>query len=61
MSSRAEENKAIVRRFEEELAKGNLDIIDEMLSPDFVDRSLMSGQGTTGEDYKRSMEEIVVA
>jgi predicted ester cyclase len=61
VSSRAEENKAIVRRFEEELAKGNLDIIDELLSPDFVDRSLMPGQGPTREDYKRSMEEILEA
>ena len=52
-----EENKAIVRRFEEEVAKGNLDVIDELLSPDFVDRSLMPGQGPTREDYKRSMEE----
>ena len=28
-----EENKAIARHFEEELSKGNLDIIDELLSP----------------------------
>jgi steroid delta-isomerase-like uncharacterized protein len=59
--SSAEENKAIVRRFLEELAKGNLDVIDELLSPDFVDRSLMPGQGSTREDYKRSMEEILEA
>jgi ketosteroid isomerase-like protein len=57
VSSEAEENKAIVRRFEEELAKGNLDVIDELLSPDFVDRSLMPGQGPTREDYKLSMKE----
>ena len=56
-----EENKAIVRRFEEEVAKGNLDVIDELLSPDFVDRSLMPGQGPTREDYKRSVEEIYKA
>jgi predicted ester cyclase len=54
----AEENKAIARRFEEELAKGNLDVIDELLSPDFVDRSLLPGQGSTREDFKRSLEEI---
>jgi predicted ester cyclase len=56
--SSAEENKAIARRFEEELAKGNLDVIDELLSPDFVDRSLLPGQGSTREDFKRSLEEI---
>ena len=40
--SSAEENKAIVHRFlVEHMAKGNLDIIDELVAPDFVDRSLM--------------------
>jgi hypothetical protein len=34
MSSRAEENKAIVRLFlEEEVAKKNFDVIDELLAP----------------------------
>ena len=56
--SSAEENKAIVRRLVEEQAKGNLDVIDELLAPDFVDLSLVSGQGPTREDYKRSLEEI---
>ena len=56
--SSAEENKAIVRRFLEELVKGNLDIIDELLVPDFVDCALMPGQGSTREDFKRTMEEI---
>jgi len=59
--SSAEENKVIVRRFLEELAKGNLDVIDELLSPDFVDRSLMPGQGSTREDFKRSVAEILEA
>jgi serine phosphatase RsbU (regulator of sigma subunit)/ketosteroid isomerase-like protein len=56
--SSAEENKAVVRRFLEELVKGNFDVVDELLSPDFVDRSLMPGQGSTREDYKRSVAEI---
>jgi steroid delta-isomerase-like uncharacterized protein len=56
--SSAEENKAIVRRFLEELVKGNLDVIDELLVPDFVDRALMAGQGSTREDFKRTIEEI---
>src|SRR5215212_6191581 len=59
--SSAEENKVIVRRYLEELAKGNLDVIDELLSPDFVDRSLMPGQGSTREDFKRSVAEILEA
>ena len=37
----AEENKALVRRFVEELDRGNLDVIDELLAPDFVDRSML--------------------
>jgi serine phosphatase RsbU (regulator of sigma subunit)/predicted ester cyclase len=56
-----EENKALVRRFLEEQAKGNLDMIDELLSPDFVDRSLLPGQGPTREDFKRSVAEILDA
>jgi steroid delta-isomerase-like uncharacterized protein len=56
--SSAEENKAIVRRFLEELVKGNLDVIDELLVPDFVDRALMPGQGSTREDFKRTIAEI---
>ncbi len=35
----ADENKAIFRRFMKELRKGNLEIIDEVCSPDFVFRS----------------------
>jgi ketosteroid isomerase-like protein len=57
--SPTEENKALVRRFLEELARGNLDVIDELLAPDFVDRSLMPGQGPTREGFKRSVAEIL--
>src|SRR5215217_1217370 len=60
-SMSVEENKALVRRFLEELVRGNLDVIDELLSPDFVDRSLMPGQGSTREDFKRSVAEILEA
>jgi serine phosphatase RsbU (regulator of sigma subunit)/predicted ester cyclase len=60
VSSEAEENKAIARRFlEETMAKGNLDVIDELAAPDFVDRSLMPGQGPTREDFKRSVAEAL--
>jgi predicted ester cyclase len=57
--SAPEKNKALVRRFLEELDNGNLAIIDELLSPDFVDHSLMPGQGPTREDFKRSVAEIL--
>ena len=45
--SKAEKNKAIVGRFVEQLVKGNLGVMDELLVPDFVDRSLVAGQGST--------------
>ena len=61
MSSEAEQNKAIVCRFLEELTRGNLDVIDELLSSDFVDRALMPGQGSTREDFKRTIAEILEA
>ena len=35
-----ENNKAIVRRFTEELNKGNIGIMDELFSPDFVHPAL---------------------
>jgi predicted ester cyclase len=54
-----EQNKAIARRLEEELAKGNLHVIDELLAPDFVDRALLPGQGKTREDFKRSNKEFL--
>ena len=58
MSSETEENKAIVRYFLEETAKGNFDVIDEVLAPDFVDRSLLPGQEPDREGYKRSIAEM---
>jgi predicted ester cyclase len=62
VSSEAEENKAIACRFlEETMAKGNLDVIDELAAPDFVDRTLMPGQGPTREDFKRSVAEVLDA
>jgi serine phosphatase RsbU (regulator of sigma subunit)/predicted ester cyclase len=57
----AEENKALVRRFLEEQAGGNLSVIDELLSPDFVDRGLLPGQGPTREDFKHTVAEILDA
>jgi len=56
-----EQNKALVRHFLQELAEENVEVIDELLSPDFVDRSLLPGQGPTREDFRRSVAEILDA
>jgi serine phosphatase RsbU (regulator of sigma subunit)/predicted ester cyclase len=62
VSSEEEKNKALVRRFLEEVhTKGNLDAIDELLSPDFVDHSLMPGQEADREGYKRAVVEMRAA
>jgi serine phosphatase RsbU (regulator of sigma subunit)/predicted ester cyclase len=42
--SSAEENKAIVRRFFEAHAEGDLDTLRELLAPDFVDHRPLAGQ-----------------
>ena len=42
--SSAEENKAIVRRFFQAHAKGDLDTLRELLAPDFVDHRPLPGQ-----------------
>ncbi len=35
----AEANKSLVRRFYEEIDKGNLDILDELVAPDYLDHN----------------------
>lgn len=43
-----EQNKAVVRRFmKETLAGGNVDVIDELLAPNYVNRA-MGGMGLAG-------------
>ncbi len=59
--SAEEKNKALVRRLLEEVSKGNLNVIDGLLSPDFADRGLLPGQGPSREDFKRSVAEILEA
>jgi len=59
VSEAQEKNKAIVRRFLEETAKGNLDVVDELVSPDFVDLSLQPGQEPDREGFKRSLAELI--
>jgi predicted ester cyclase len=62
VSSEEEENKALARHFLEAVWKqGDLDAIDEMLAPDFVDHSLLPGQGSSREGYKESGAEFYAA
>jgi predicted ester cyclase len=51
----SEQNKAMIRRLIKEVEKGNLDVIDELLAPDFVDHDLLPDQEPDREDYKRSL------
>ena len=60
MSEAQENNKALVRRFLEMVyTEGDLAAIDELLSSDFVDHSLLSGQGGDREGFKRSTAELL--
>jgi serine phosphatase RsbU (regulator of sigma subunit)/predicted ester cyclase len=53
----AEENMALARRFmEARVVKRDLDAVDEMLAPDFVNRNkLLPGQKPDREDYLRGI------
>ena len=52
----SEENKAIMRRgMEEVVSGGNLDLIDELVSPDFVDHNPLPGVSPDREGLKRSI------
>ena len=55
--SSAEENMALARRFmEARVVKRDLDAVDEMLAPDFVNRNkLLPGQKPGREDYLRGI------
>src|SRR5215211_4061638 len=55
----AEENKALVRRFVEAQVKADLDTLDELLAPDFVDHSLEPGQDARREGYMRALAEEI--
>jgi serine phosphatase RsbU (regulator of sigma subunit)/predicted ester cyclase len=57
VSSEEEKNMALVRRFQEAEAKGDLDMLDELLAPEFVDHSLLEGQEPGREGYKRQLAE----
>src|SRR5215210_9235005 len=56
MTSKEQENKALVRRFTEEVYnRRNLDAADEFLAPDFVDHGLSAGKEGYIEAYKQQV------
>src|ERR671933_679244 len=61
LSSKEENNKALIRRFLEAHAKGDLDTLEEMLAPDFANHNLIPGQQPGREGYLRSFIEYHAA
>jgi serine phosphatase RsbU (regulator of sigma subunit)/predicted ester cyclase len=61
VSSEEEKNKALSCRFLEAQAKGDLDTLDELLAPEFVDHSSFPGQEPGREGYKRQVAEQLTA
>jgi serine phosphatase RsbU (regulator of sigma subunit)/predicted ester cyclase len=55
--SSAEENKALVRRLIEANANTDVDMLDKLLAPDFVDHSLVPGQEPGREGFKQQIAE----
>jgi predicted ester cyclase len=55
--SSTENNKALVRRFAEAVASGNLETLDELLAPAYVDHSLFPGQEPGREGFMQSVAE----
>jgi serine phosphatase RsbU (regulator of sigma subunit)/predicted ester cyclase len=58
VSSEAERNKALARRFMEARAKADLNAIEEMMAPNFISHGLLPGQQPGREGLKRSIAEI---
>src|SRR5918998_1755345 len=61
VSPEEERNMALVRRFWEAHAKGDLDTLDELLAPDFVDHSSFAGQEPGREGYMQQLAEQIAA
>jgi serine phosphatase RsbU (regulator of sigma subunit)/predicted ester cyclase len=53
----ADENRALVRRFLEAMDEGDLDAMREIMTPDFVDHSVVPGEGSDRESYLRGVVE----
>ena len=57
-----EENLALAHRFLEARATGDLDALDELLAPDFVNHNrLLPGQEPGREGYKRAIAKMLAA
>jgi serine phosphatase RsbU (regulator of sigma subunit)/predicted ester cyclase len=57
--SSEENNKALVRRFFEEVVnQGNLDVADELLAPDFVDHDVIPEKVADIEDVRGNVAEL---
>jgi serine phosphatase RsbU (regulator of sigma subunit) len=53
-----ENNQALVRRFNEEVYnRGNMDVADELLAPNFVSRDALTGEEASREDLKQEIAE----
>jgi len=62
LSEAQERNKALARHFlERAWKKEDLHAIDETLAPDFVDHSLLPGQGSSRKEYRHSAAEYYAA
>src|SRR5918999_693612 len=58
VSEAEEKNKALVRKFFEEVwSKGNVAAVDEFLAPEFVVHHMLPGEEAGTEDYKRAVAE----
>jgi ketosteroid isomerase-like protein len=58
VSSAEEKNKALVRRFLEAHAKGDLDALEELLAPDFVNHNLLPGQEPARKTRKGCLQSV---
>ncbi len=59
--SEEEKNMALVRRFMEAQANADLDTLDELLAPDFVDHNSFANQEPGREGYKQQVAEQLAA
>lgn len=53
----SQQNKDLIRHLIKEVERGNVAVIDQLLAPDFVDRSLLPGQQPGRQGYKQGLSE----
>jgi predicted SnoaL-like aldol condensation-catalyzing enzyme len=62
MTSQEQENKALVRRFIEDVYnRRNLDAADELLAPDFVDHGVSASKEGYIEAYKQDVADMLAS